>query len=628
MRFLLSASLIAVLTGNLMLPSATAAPAPAPEKIVWNQIRDLELGHTLFYFFQRQYFSSIIHLTVSRKKKTIPHHQDEAELLLGGMYLSFGMHKKAGEIFDRLIDAKAPLKTRNRAWFYLAKIRYQRNLYPEAYDAIKRIEGKLPGEQEQEKRLLFADILLAQQKYSEADVYLQESQDKSIWSVYARYNLAVSLIRQGKLARGHEILQAVGKIKAPDSELQSIRDQANLALGYSFIQQQTPDQAITFLRKVRLHGHLSTKALLGLGWAYDQKKQYEKALAPWLELNKRNILDSAVQESFLATAYALGKLKKDALALKHYQTAIEIYEGEIRRIEDTIININDGSYINHVMAMHTANEMGWFWEMKQAPKLPESHYLISLLSSHTFQESLKNYRDLRLLRKNLTTWAHNVAVFNTILETRQQAYAAKLPVIQKNSERFARGDLKQRRDIYANEYKRILLTDDLFALANTKEKKHLQRLKSVKQKLDRIGSQRDMSRAREKYRLLNGAIKWNIASQYGPRTWEIKQGLKQLDKALVKNRKHSESILRAERSAPLRFEGYGKRIEIVQIEITKLTAQTDLALLKQEKLLRDLAIYSLRQQQDRIDAYLTHAQFSVAQIQDRAAHPENKGKQP
>jgi len=628
MRFLFSASLIAFLSGNLLLPSAVAAPPPAPEKIVWKQIRDLELGHTLFYFFQRQYFSSIIHLTVSQEKKTIPHHQDEAELLLGGMYLSFGMHRKAGKIFDRLIDTKAPLKTRNRAWFYLAKIRYQRNLYPEAYAAIKRIEGKLPGEQEQEKRLLFADILLAQKKYTEADTYLQEGKDTSIWSVYARYNLAVSMIRQGKLARGHEILQAVGKIKAPDSELQSIRDQANLALGYSFIQQQKPDQAIEFLRKVRLHGHLSTKALLGLGWAYDQKKQYKKALAPWLELNKRNILDSAVQESFLATAYALGKLKKDALSLKHYQTAIEIYEGEIRRIEDTIININDGSYISHIMGMQTANEMGWFWEMKQAPQLPESNYLITLLASHTFQESLKNYRDLRLLRKNLTTWKHNASVFNTILETRQQAYAAKLPAIQKNSERFMRGDLQKKRDIYTNEFKRILLTDDLFSLANSKEKKYLQRLKAVKQRLERIGTQKDTTKAREKYRLLSGAIKWNIASQYGPRTWAIKKGLIQLDKALSQNRNHSQSILRAEKSAPLRFEGYGKRIEIVRLKINTLIAQTDLALINQEKLLRDQAIYSLRQQQNRIDAYLTHAQFSVAQIQDRAAHPEKKGKQP
>jgi len=49
-----------------------------------------------------------------------------------------------------------------------------------------------------------------------------------------------------------------------------------------------------------------------------------------------------------------------------------------------------------------------------------------------------------------------------------------------------------------------------------------------------------------------------------------------------------------------------------------LTRSND-TLAEQEKLLQDLAIYSLRQQQDRISSYLTHAQFSVAQIRDLAS---------
>jgi len=626
MRLLLSASMTACITIGALLgvPSTHAATA---EKIVWHELRDLDFGNTLYYFFQREYFTSIVNLTVAQHKQTIPHHKQEAELLLGGMYLSFGMHRLSGEIFDRLADKDIPLRIRNRAWFYLAKIRYQRNLYPEAEQAIKRIEGALPDEQEQERRLLFANILLAQKHYQEADAYLQETRDTSSWSYYLRYNLAVSLIKQGNIDRGHEILSTIGSIKTHDKELQAVRDQANLALGYSYIQQEQPQPAIEYLRKVRLKGHLSNKALLGLGWAYDQQKEYKKALAPWLELNKRNVLDSAVQESYLATAYALGKLNKDARALAHYKSTIEIYEGELSRLEDTIINISGGKFIREIMDKQTRNEMGWFWEMEEASKEAENHYLVNLLASHTFQESLKNYRDMKLLKGNLETWSHNMEVYNTILETRRLAYQERLPVIQQNTTRIKSGDLHRQRDLLKAEYKRILLTDDLLALASSKEKKHLKKLSRVEQRLEKLTKHRNVDKARDKHRLTLGVIKWDIASQYGPRTWNIKKGLTHLDKALEKNDQHAEAILTAEKKAPASYEGYGDRIQALSSRINDLLGKTTSTLDKQEQLLKSLAIYELRSQQDRISSYLTHAQFSVAQIQDRASHDEQEAEQ-
>lgn len=626
MKFLLSTGLIACIAG-LMLPLQAGAEKPIPEKIVLREIRDVDFGNTLFYFFQRQYFSAIIQLTVAQQKKTLPHHADDAELLLGGMYLSFGMHREAGRIFNQLITEKVPLRIRNRAWFYLAKIRYQRTLYPEAEQAIGKIEGALPGLQENERRLLYAKILMAQKRYAEADSYLSETNDKSIWSVYTRYNLAVSMIKQNNIERGRELLQSIGRLKAPGSELQAIRDQANLALGYSYILEKKPAQAIEDLRKVRLRGHLSNKALLGLGWAYDQQKEYRKALLPWLELNKRNPLDPAVQESFLATAYALGKLNQDSRALDHYLTAIEIYEGEVRRLEDTIINISNGSFIRQIMTIQSQNEMGWFWEMENVPVTAESRYLISLLASNTFQESLKNYRDLVLLRNNLESWSKNIEAYNTMLNTRSAAYSERLPVIRKNAERIKSGNLKKQRDLYAGEYKRIILTDDLTALANTDEKQYLYKLNKVGKLLVKLAPHHDMKAAEDKYRLLRGVIKWNIANEYGPRTWQLKKDLKQLDAALQIYESYSKGILSAEKNAPLRFEGYGSRIAGLRKHIDTLLKQANTTLGKQEKLIESLAVYELRRQQDRIDSYLTHAQFSVAQIQDKASHPD-KEEQP
>jgi hypothetical protein len=610
---------------GLWLPVQQAHSAAA-EKIVLKQLRDLDFGHSLYYFFQREYLPAIINLTVAQEKKTIPHHAGDSELLLAGMYLSFGMHREAGDLFDRLITEQVPARIRNRAWFYLAKIRYQRELYTEAEQAILKIEGQLPEQLERERQLLLASILLSQQRYADADKHLSSINDTSIWSSYARYNLAVSLVKQDNAVRGREILKELGSVKAPDKEAQAIRDQANLALGYSFIQEKKSEDAIKYLRKVRLQGHLSNKALLGLGWAYDQQEDYKRALAPWLELNKRNILDSAVQESLLATPYALAKLDKDERSLEYYKSAIEIYGNEIDRIEDTIINIRSGSFISSILEKQSSNEMGWFWEMENAPDSAEGHYLLGLLASHAFQESLKNYRDLDILRKNLQEWSHNTNVFDTILETRRLAYANRLPELQKNVERINSNDLHSRREQYDNEIKRILLTDDLLAMASSDEKQYLQKLSQVKTRVNNLSTHRSMDNAQDKYRLLMGVIKWDIASQYGPRTWSLKKELRQLDKVLQQNTDLSKNLLLAEKRAPQRFEGYGARIDLNRQRINELLKLTDQAQQDQQLLLESLAISRLREQQQRIDSYLTHAQFSVAQIQDKAAHTKEDSK--
>ncbi len=624
MRLLLSAALIIALTG--MFVPVQSSHAAIAEKVTLKKLRDLDFGHSLYYFFQREYLPAIINLTVAQEKKTIPHHAHDSELLLAGMYLAFGMHRQAGELFDRLITDDVPARVRNRAWFYLAKIRYQREHYQGADQAIQKIDGQLPGDMERERQLLLANVLLAQQRYADANKHLTEINDTSVWSTYARYNLAVSMVKQGNAEQGRELLQKLSEIKAVDKETHAIRDQANVALGYSYIQEQRPEEALTQLRKVRLQGHLSNKALLGLGWAYDQQKDYTRALAPWLELNKRNVLDSAVQESLLAVPYALSKLGKDQRALEYYKNAIEIYAKEIQRLEETIINISSGNFIDEILSKQSSNEMGWFWEMENAPDSAESHYLLGLLASHAFQESLKNYRDLNILRKNLQEWTHNTAVFDTILETRRLAYAERLPALQKNIERINNNELQAKRDQYDSEIKRIFLTDDLLAMANNEEKEQLQTLARVKERMQGLSAHRNVDAAEEKHRLLLGVIKWDIASQYGPRSWALKSQLGQLDEALKQNSQRSAKLMLAEKQAPQRFEGYGERIDNSRQRIVTLLQLTDQAQQDQQRLLEMLAIDKLREQQRRIDSYLTHAQFSVAQIQDKASHSDEVSK--
>ena len=584
------------------------------------EIKDPYYGEVLFYFYQQQYFSAITHLLTSQHFQRINHHRDEAELLLGGMYLSYGLHCEAGEIFQRLIDAGAPPPIRDRAWFYLAKIRYQRGYLTEAEDAVARIHDALPGELEEERQLLQAQLLMARQDYRGAAEVLARMHGRSAWAHYGRYNLGVALIKAGDSAGGTALLEELGRQPAAGEELKSLKDKANVALAYLFLRDNAPAPAQAHLERVRLDGLLSNKALLGLGWAYSAQNQYERSLVPWTELHQRLVIDPAVQESLLALPYALGHLGAYQQSLQQYEQAINVFSKEMERIDDSIVSIREGKMIEGILRHDPLNEMGWFWRMQELPDAPESRYLVHLMAGHDFQEALKSYRDLRFLAQNLDYWSDSIGVYDDMLATRRMAYAKQLPAVRQEERSRDLAALTARRDRYAAELARIENADDAMALANDKERQLLARLDKVDAALTRLARREDVTEARDKYRMLRGLLYWDVASDYRPRLWQAKKNLKEIDRELAQTRERQEALQRAQVDAPKSFEGYAARIVQLRGRIARLQARVQAMSFAHARYLEDLAVAELTTQKERLTAYVTQARFAVAQMYDEASN--------
>ncbi|MDH5209929.1 MAG: tetratricopeptide repeat protein, partial [Burkholderiaceae bacterium] len=176
-RWLRRGVLMVALAGTASVALAQSAgaepvPAPAPAASSWTDwstwsglwswrsdgkpppptgVQSPHYGDSLFYFYQGRYFTSVTQLMVSQHFARLSPHDDEAEVLRGGLFLSYGLHREAGEVFARLIERGAAPTVRNRAWYYLAKIRFQRNRLSEAEDALARIEPPLPGDLEEDR---------------------------------------------------------------------------------------------------------------------------------------------------------------------------------------------------------------------------------------------------------------------------------------------------------------------------------------------------------------------------------------------------------------------------------------------------------------------------------------------
>ena len=87
----------------------TTSKVTVPANPTGKKIEAPHYGDTLFEFFQDKYFSALTGLMTSQHFTRLAPHDDEAEVLRGGMLLSYGNHREAGELFERLIAQAVPL---------------------------------------------------------------------------------------------------------------------------------------------------------------------------------------------------------------------------------------------------------------------------------------------------------------------------------------------------------------------------------------------------------------------------------------------------------------------------------------------------------------------------------------
>ncbi|MDB6156420.1 MAG: hypothetical protein JWO04_126 [Gammaproteobacteria bacterium] len=620
---LLVASLALAIT---VLSGPAAARRHDPEKLPVTRIRDLHYGDVLFYLYQGDDFEAITRLTAYQHWNLIPHHEDEGQLLLGGLYLSLGMHNEAGERFQTLLTQDVPTGVRNRAWFYLAEVWYARGYLDKAEDALRRIQGKLSPELEAQKDHLYANVLMYQGKFDEAIRLLVMWKGSPSWSAYARFNLGVALVRQKRLADADPFLTAVGTMYPETPEMLALKDRANLALGFAELQADQPAKAKAALERVRLNGPYSNKALLGTGWADAALGDYKAALNPWMELRGRNLLDAAVQESMLAVPYAFGKLSAAAQSAEYYETAVQSYDAETVRLDDAITRIRSGSLLEQVISSEKDSHYGWFWQLKNIPEAPESRYLYTVLAGHDFQEGLKNYRDLVYMAHTLDKWGDSMEAFGDMIDTRERAYAQRLPRVDSLLASGAVEKLAQRKTDLESRVNGIDGDKDVAALGSPEERDQWARLQRVEAALAAAPDDPERAELKDRLRLVKGVLYFRLNDSFRARMWQQRRTIKDLDLALHEAENRWIRVERARQSVPTNNGEFAARVAALKGRIDGLQTHLAAAEQKQSDYLGQVAVAELEQQKDRLSTYQVQARFALATMYDRAANPETEKK--
>lgn len=593
----------------------SCCPGAAQAEQQGTEIKDLHYGEVLFHFYQQDEFTALTHLLAARRAGRVTQHAAEAELLLGGLYLSYGQTDQATQIFDRLLTQTSDPAVRDRAWYFIGKARYQRGLYAEADAAFAKVADNLPDALRAEQRMLQAQSLMAQSRFAAAVALLETERSGQDWLAYARFNLGVALIRLNRDAEGKRQLARVGQLKTDDQELQALRDKANLALGFVYLQAQQGGAARAVLERVRLDGPHANKALLGVGWADVLQENYRGALTPWLALSERDLLDSAVQESLLAIPYAFSRIGANGSAAEYYVSAMANFDREMAGLNAAIDRARSGGMIPALLS-RSGQEIGrWNWQLDELPDSDDARYLYQLVANNQFQDGLRSYRDLVALRAHLSDWRDKLTAFDNMIETQLLGYAERLPAIEQRLAGIDSTAMRERRDALVTTLEQIEASRDIVGLADVAQLDQWRRLTALETNAAwHAGQSAD---ARDRHRILKGSLLWRLDRDYRYRLWQQQRAVADIDRTLVEARNLQNRTQIARRDRPLRLEDYRLQINALNPRIDAMQAQIDALLTRQEDQLQVVIAQNLEAQKQRLASYRMQARFALATIYDQ-----------
>jgi hypothetical protein len=599
-------------------------------------LKDLYFGEVLYDAFQGDWFDAISRLDTELaqhygldepKLDTLYYHINQAEFAVGDFELAYRMHQRAGRAITAVIEGNVEEPVRNEAIFRLARIYFQKNQPVNALYAIERIKGAIPEKIRDDLAFLRAQILMANGRFDEAERILKDLKDAKRLEGFSTYNLGIALIKDGKESEGRQYLDLTGQINSNDDLTLAIKDKSNLVLGSKLLEDKQFESAKEVLDRVRLVGPFSNRALLGSGWADAFQGHFERALVPWSILVTREVTDASVQEAILAAPYAYGKLNVYSKAALMYGKALEKFGIEIDKLDASIKSIREGYFLKALVREELKQDADWVVKLRKLPQTPETYYLLELMASHNFQESLKNYLDLEELRKKLETWKGDLDAFEEIIGQRRAYYEPLLPDIDKE---FRRLDSQMRlrleqRDRIEQRLKNMLVVPRPDYLATSEERIIGEQIMQLEKNLT-AGSSTVPEGIEARIKRLRGVLHWNIYTDYDRRFTEAYKHLYDLNHEVDKLKKKYNAFVRTRQAATQSYEGYDDVIRLLRILIREAREKVEQLMARQGHMLESMAVNELIKRRERLAEFQIKVRFAMAESYDRAIRAQAQEK--
>jgi len=239
---------------------------------------------------------------------------------------------------------------------------------------------------------------------------------------------------------------------------------------------------------------------------------------------------------------------------------------------------------------------------------------------------LKNYRDLSFLHRNLDTWQETVEVYETMLDTRKQAYDERLPRVE---DALTRADLESmvgRKLDLDSTLNNVEKSHDWLALATAPEFEIWSEITQLEATPVLRADIPEAAEVRDKIQLLKGVLQWELEREFKGRLRHVRRNLNDAGEALVVTQRSRRQIDETMRNEPLHFARLSERVTSLAPRIEGMKIRVEDVLAVQRAFLQSVAVEELQAQKQRLGTYTLQARFALAAIYDVSATAEEEGR--
>ena len=599
-------------------PEKPREPVPIDQP---HAIEDLAYGDLLFEFYQQHYFSAITKILVAKERGLFDQNSEHAELVLGALYVSYGLLDAGESIFKTLLNTYTSPEGADESWYQLARIYYKRDNPQHSLDILtSNINEPLESRATEHVLLqILCHIRLGQ--VDQAQALTQYLQDDKAQSIFVRFNMASTLAQLGDMEQAAGYYADVLSQNRPTTELdKTLNDQAALALGIHYLRSNQLELARQTLHRIRLYGPVANRALLALGWTHYHADQKLEALTPWMELNDRALTDPAVQESILNVPFVFEQLGALQDALDGYNSAYKIFRNQRRRLEDIKEDIRQPDWIERISPVDiTAQDaMGKLPEFQLPVDDEVSQHLYRYFASNEFQRLYRDYRELQRLYMVLRHWERQFPSFNEMINTHVERLNELAPKAEqaidnsKNFYAYSRVKLEE----FEARLNDIIANDDLMGLANVAQLAQKERLDAIEAALNQLGDPDEYYEEWGKLKLLQGLLIWDLNATAIDKRWEATKDQVAMNNMLVELEQRIRDVMNAREVRLNRFHGFETRIQELYKQVKDLELDAAAQLRQQRRQMQQVAISIIELQQKQLDQMRAKSLLAIARLQD------------
>lgn len=587
-----------------------------------HEVEDLDYGVSLYNFYQDKYFSAITSLLVAEHFQRMRSGSLYPELMLGGLYLAYGLNDKSAEKLNNLIENKElqdAAEVQAHAWYLLGKNYYLNGKNKQAIDALENVQVELSKEY-QEERLYLLNILSVYTDNEQAAIkYLGLLAENSVWKGYARFNTASYLIRSKKdIELGYQLLEEIANQQLAGYEQQTLKNRANLAMGLVSLQDSDSDSAVSFFKDISLQSFETNKGLLGLGWSYYRDDNYAEAIKPWMSLaTNQKDSDLSIQEALISIPFAFEKMNQKEHALYQYDLALDSYKFQLDETQYLMNFLKTDDFIEQLSPGGLGREFVPVKHIVENFNPLINRYMLELIVSKDFHRIVEEYHQARYLRHQLDNWKNGLPAMKMILDEKRKTHDQKLARIVSDDSLKKVSDLERQRDDLYRKIARIEDENDALALMTDHEKELMELIDNIDNKLEYLAPlDEEVALLKNKKRMVSGLLRWRLEIELPERLWLVKKEFGVLDKAIREMGYSVESLKAAWNSAPEDFSSFDKRIKNKAEKIEVLKSQAENSIAYYENKLRNMFINDLKNYRNQLKLYHDRALYAKARLYD------------